>query len=320
MQFAFDCESLFNTDAQGFVILRGKELSNYAGFNSYNASVKFKQGQKQFQKGPDTAMDRLCAIIDRMGCASATVGRLHQAQGLPQTITCMNRFAGSDQRLYLKVEGSSVQGFIKVGGKDLFYREPSGRCREISPLCVLDFYVHESVQRQGLGKSLFLKMLSSENVAPAKLAYDRPSPKLIKFLQKHFGLSQFVPQNNNFVIFDDFFKVAGSDKTAHSLAANHRSEGRVSRTVAPHEAAQRKTDSKPPNQFAPSQERGFMDLPRRHMNATAPLKPEPGEEFNKFQSNANTLLRFQGQYRDVYHHRGKDVYNPKYEKKIEELE
>lgn len=73
MQFAFDCEGLFNTDTQGFVILRGKELSNYAGFNSYNSNVKFMQGQKHFDRGPDTAMDRLCSIIDRMGCASATV-------------------------------------------------------------------------------------------------------------------------------------------------------------------------------------------------------------------------------------------------------
>lgn len=73
MQFPFDCENIFNTDPQGFVILRGKELSNYVGFNSYNASVKFRQGQKTFEKGPSNPMDKLCLIIDRMGCASATV-------------------------------------------------------------------------------------------------------------------------------------------------------------------------------------------------------------------------------------------------------
>lgn len=128
----------------------------------------------------------------------------------------MTRFAGSDHRLYLKVEGFTVQGFIKVGTKDLFYREASGKCREISPLCVLDFYVHESVQRQGLGKQLFMKMLTSENVLPAKLAYDRPSPKLTKFLYKHFGLASFVPQNNNFVIFDEYFKVDLSNRARQS--------------------------------------------------------------------------------------------------------
>jgi alpha-tubulin N-acetyltransferase 1 len=131
----------------------------------------------------------------------------------------MNRFAGSEHRLYMKVQGNTVQGFIKVGVKDLFYRDTSGRCKEISPLCVLDFYVHESVQRQGLGKSLFMKMLSSENVLPAKLAYDRPSPKLIKFLQKHFGLSHFIPQNNNFVIFDDYFRVERTNQGEPTPAA-----------------------------------------------------------------------------------------------------
>ena len=31
--------------------------------------------------------------------------------------------------------------------------------REVSPLCVLDFYVHESKQRCGYGKALFEAML-----------------------------------------------------------------------------------------------------------------------------------------------------------------
>ena len=33
----------------------------------------------------------------------------------------------------------------------------------------------------------------------------RPSPKLIGFLRKHFGLTNFVPQQNKFVIFNQFF-------------------------------------------------------------------------------------------------------------------
>lgn len=35
---------------------------------------------------------------------------------------------------------------------------------EMNPLSVLDFYVHESVQRGGHGKDLFEKMLAHENV------------------------------------------------------------------------------------------------------------------------------------------------------------
>lgn len=67
---------------------------------------------------------------------------------------------------------------------------------------MLDFYVHESCQRGGIGKQLFEFMLSRENTSPEKLAYDRPSPKLIAFLAKHYSLKHYVPQNNNFVVFN----------------------------------------------------------------------------------------------------------------------
>jgi alpha-tubulin N-acetyltransferase 1 len=62
----------------------------------------------------------------------------------------------------------------------------------MNPLSVLDFYVHESVQRGGHGKELFEKMLQTERVESRKLAYDRPSPKLKGFLAKHYGLKNFV--------------------------------------------------------------------------------------------------------------------------------
>jgi alpha-tubulin N-acetyltransferase 1 len=47
--------------------------------------------------------------------------------------------------------------------------------------------------------------LKEENKRPEKIAYDRPSPKLFGFLKKYYGLSKFIPQNNNFVIFDQYF-------------------------------------------------------------------------------------------------------------------
>ena len=43
------------------------------------------------------------------------------------------------------------------------------------------------------------------DVHPAKFAYDRPSPKLIGFLSKHYGLKGFVPQNNNYVVFNQYW-------------------------------------------------------------------------------------------------------------------
>lgn len=48
-------------------------------------------------------------------------------------------------------------------------------------------------------------MLDAEGVRPEKLAYDRPSEKLIGFLAKHYGLKKYVPQNNNFVVFDAYW-------------------------------------------------------------------------------------------------------------------
>lgn len=77
--------------------------------------------------------------------------------------------------------------------------------KEIDPICVLDFYIHESHQRSGYGKQLFDYMLQSEDTEPSQLAYDRPSPKLISFLQRHFQLTDFVQQFTNFVIFDAYF-------------------------------------------------------------------------------------------------------------------
>ena len=103
------------------------------------------------------------------------------------------RLWGSDNRLYLKVDGMRVIGLIKVGARKLFIRGENGQIKEITPLCVLDFYVHESVQRGGMGKQIFEEMLAREGVRPEKLGYDRPSDKLIGFLRKHYGLKNYVP-------------------------------------------------------------------------------------------------------------------------------
>jgi len=99
-----------------------------------------------------------------------------------------------------------------VGVKKLFVRNYQGQVIEMSPLSVLDFYVHESVQRGGHGKDLFQKMLLIEGVEPRKLAYDRPSPKLKGFLAKHYNLRNFLPQNNNYVVFDDYFSSESIEK------------------------------------------------------------------------------------------------------------
>ena len=101
-----------------------------------------------------------------------------------------------DQRLYLACSdatrprgGPSVLvGILKVGPKRLFVAKPSGGMEEMEPCCVLDFYVHESSQRGGWGSLLFDTFLRREDRHPARLAYDRPSPKLLAFMAKHHNL------------------------------------------------------------------------------------------------------------------------------------
>lgn len=65
--------------------------------------------------------------------------------------------------------------------------------------------MHENCQRSGYGKQLFEYMLINKKVEnPCKLAFDRPSEKFKSFLKKHYNLENFIPQPNNFVIFDEY--------------------------------------------------------------------------------------------------------------------
>ena len=76
---------------------------------------------------------------------------------------------------------------------------------QVYPMCVLDFYVHESRQRSGCGRKLFEFMLQDLKIQPRLLAIDRPSPKLVAFMRKHYDLAAVIPQVNNYVIYDGFF-------------------------------------------------------------------------------------------------------------------
>jgi len=68
---------------------------------------------------------------------------------------------------------------------------------------------------------------------PHQLAYDRPSPKLLPFLEKHFGLKTHLPQPNHYVLYYEFFtqKTIGGGKKrvsiviagAHLRVADHPS-------------------------------------------------------------------------------------------------
>ncbi|XP_068455182.1 alpha-tubulin N-acetyltransferase 1 isoform X2 [Clinocottus analis] len=144
-------------------------------------------------------------VIDELGRASA------KAQQLPASITSASKLQSQRHQLYLLKDGESnggrgvVVGFLKVGYKKLFLLDRQGAHIEAEPLCVLDFYIAENVQRHGYGLELFEFMLQHKHLEPVLMAYDRPSPKFLSFLAKHYCLTPSVPQANNFVVFEGFF-------------------------------------------------------------------------------------------------------------------
>ncbi|KAM9325355.1 alpha-tubulin N-acetyltransferase 1 [Gastrophryne carolinensis] len=153
------------------------------------------------------AQKQIMKVIDEMGKASA------KAQGLPAPITSASRMQTNQHQLYILKDCTAqtagqgvVIGFLKVGYKKLFVLDHKGSHIEAEPLCILDFYVHESLQRHGFGKELFKFMLRAEQVEPHHLAIDRPSEKFLSFLRKHYNLRATIPQVNNFVIFEGFFR------------------------------------------------------------------------------------------------------------------
>ncbi|XP_031773408.1 alpha-tubulin N-acetyltransferase isoform X2 [Apis florea] len=148
---------------------------------------------------------QLSKILDDMGEASA------RAQGLNKPITSALKLRDTDHIVYLLMDNEannglgSVVGLLKTGSKNLFMFDETGAHYQLKPRCILDFYIHESRQRMGLGNILYQHMLSEENIRPVKLAIDRPSEKFLAFLSKHYALTKIIPQNNKFVVFQGFF-------------------------------------------------------------------------------------------------------------------
>ncbi|GIQ85332.1 alpha-tubulin N-acetyltransferase [Kipferlia bialata] len=135
-----------------------------------------------------------------------TAGRLSMlAQGLGAQITTLAKTARAKTRIYLAFrEPSTVIGMLKVGPKTLFVYDSFGQVHEEDNMpSVLDFYVHESTQRQGIGHLLYTQMLRRESLEPADMGYDRPSDKFKAFLARHCKLVTFTPQAHNFVVFED---------------------------------------------------------------------------------------------------------------------
>ncbi|XP_065830289.1 alpha-tubulin N-acetyltransferase 1-like [Oscarella lobularis] len=161
---------------------------------------------------------RLASVIDTMGRLSAS------AQGLRVPITTTDKWiAFPDQKIYVVKDSSAnggngcVIGMLKTGKKKLFLADFRGKFHEVEPLCLLDFYVHESRQRGGQGKRIFEHMLRSEGLKAHQVVIDKPSFKCLAFFRRHYNLTSYVKQANNFVAFDQFF----SSNAASSSSSTH---------------------------------------------------------------------------------------------------
>ncbi|KAJ8300811.1 hypothetical protein KUTeg_022330 [Tegillarca granosa] len=163
-----------------------------------NTITKLDKGVDPYRRNAEglsyiVLRSQLFQVIDEMGAASA------KAQGLRTIITTGRKLELSDHILYIMKDAEAnkgkgaVVGLLKIGYKKLFVYDSLGGNHELVPMCVLDFYVHESRQRMGCGKMLFECML-------------KPSFKFSKFLAKHYGLKDEIQQVNNFVVFDGFFQ------------------------------------------------------------------------------------------------------------------
>ena len=109
-----------------------------------------------------------------------------------------------------KSKKETILGFLKVGCKDLYlYNEENTQIRRNDVPCVMDFFVLEHYQRFGIGQILFETMLQTNKTGVChafSFAYDRPSEKLIRFLEKHYDTCDYNVQPNRFALFKGFWK------------------------------------------------------------------------------------------------------------------
>ncbi|KAI1715575.1 GNAT acetyltransferase, mec-17 domain-containing protein [Ditylenchus destructor] len=141
------------------------------------------------------------------------LGKLSASHSNNQTVlTSCAKLIDSDHVLYVAWEYysennvSRITGYIKVGRKQLYLFDNSMRPYEGSFVCLLDFYVHYSLQRKGIGSRLFEFMLENEHVSGAhQIPLDKPSATLLAFMAKHYGLNDPIWQSTNFVVFPPIF-------------------------------------------------------------------------------------------------------------------
>lgn len=96
--------------------------------------------------------------------------------------------------------------------KHLFQYDSEGQAHELDAFCCLDFYVHESQQRKGLGRLLFAVAENLIGIPANYWGFDKPSPKLFAFLEKYYGMRlkpEFSRQVSKFAMHEDTIKLLG---------------------------------------------------------------------------------------------------------------
>ena len=178
MNFSFNCIEALDCDPQtGIAILEGSYQNNI--LPSYSLYVN--------------------EIIDKIGLASAKYRKL-------QTVsTSAFKFFSSNHRIIIKANENKVLGFIKVGNKRLYLHDKNFNYFECNPLIVYDFFVYEDIRNKGIGIEIFNEMLKFEKKKVEEIAYENPSKDLIGFIFKYFGLKNYINQNNDFMVYEEFF-------------------------------------------------------------------------------------------------------------------
>jgi alpha-tubulin N-acetyltransferase 1 len=173
--------------------------------------------------------DDVRLLINKLGSGSSA------AQGLPHVITSFASFAGSDNIIYILLDSDDKRavGFVKIGPRNLFLWDRIGVQHEMKILCLLDFFTLPECQRKGFGKKMIDRVLADHHVEMHKLPIDRPSSLCLSFMKKQFGLSQYMPQSNNFVVFDEFWDQAGDAPQTGTMKGLLSSAKPRPRVIAP---------------------------------------------------------------------------------------
>ena len=171
-------------------------------------------GVAQFLKGPITSISKLIEAPEQTlitvsntdrSCFITLIAYLfppcRPSIDLFMPVTCLTS-------IIISADGDRIApivGYLKYGTRNLYFYYKNGEVEERMTLCLLDFYVSEELQRSGVGLLLFQRFLTLSNTSdPCKVAYDRPSPKLLAFLAKHFNMKNPDAQPNKYTIYMGF--------------------------------------------------------------------------------------------------------------------